>query len=82
MPKITVIVDSWSFHKALITAIICLKTKDLVLVHFLDIFSESTVRGLIYSSGRFPAFKQTAWYVEFILKIWKIMSVKPASKGT
>ena len=47
MPKITIIVSSWSFHKALITAIICLKTNDLVSVGFQ---ANSMIRGIHFEN--------------------------------
>ena len=48
---------------------------------YLDVFSESTARGLEYYSKDHPAFMETARYVKFISNIWKIMSVKSPFKG-
>ena len=47
-----------------------------------DVFSESTARGLEYYSANNPAWLQTSRYVKFVVDIWKVMSVKSTSKGT
>ena len=48
---------------------------------FPGVFNESTVRSLTFYGKDHPEFLDTAKYVEFILNLWKVMSLKPPSKG-
>ena len=45
-------------------------------LYFSGVFNESTVRGLKFYGKDYPEFLDTAKYVEFILKLWKVMSLK------
>ena len=56
-------------------------SRDLHVVYFSAIFSESTAAGLDHYAGLYPAWRNTAKFVKFILNIWKVVSVKSPSKG-
>lgn len=43
------------------------------------VFSESTIRGLQFYDK--AGWKETAAFIEFVLRMWKIVAVKSPSKG-
>jgi len=53
----------------------------IAVIHFLGVFSESTSLGLKHYVTTYPAFCETARYIDFITNLWKIMSVKAPYKG-